>query len=144
MQRRRAAESATNLITADRFPDVMRPETVTPKTTFGEPGNPEGVMNTHRGILNRLHWMQATLALDGTDSVLQKTPFSFDVSVWEFFWPLIAGARLVVARRDGHKDPAYFSETFKSTALPPCTSCRRCSTPSWRSRRQPSAARSNA
>jgi amino acid adenylation domain-containing protein len=75
--------------------------------TSGSTGTPKGVMNVHRAIVNRLLWMQDTYQLGADDCVLQKTPFSFDVSVWEFFWPLIAGARLVVARPDGHKDPAY-------------------------------------
>jgi len=64
-------------------------------------------MNTHRGICNRLLWMQDQYRLTEADRVLQKTPFSFDVSVWEFFWPLLAGARLVVAKPGGHRDAAY-------------------------------------
>ncbi|HEY9747253.1 MAG TPA: amino acid adenylation domain-containing protein, partial [Allocoleopsis sp.] len=75
--------------------------------TSGSTGKPKGAMNTHRGICNRLLWMQDEYQLRESDRVLQKTPFSFDVSVWEFFWPLMSGARLVVARPEGHKDPAY-------------------------------------
>jgi amino acid adenylation domain-containing protein len=75
--------------------------------TSGSTGRPKGVMNTHRGILNRLLWMQDQYGLTASDRVLQKTPFSFDVSVWEFFWPLMFGARLVVARPEGHKDCEY-------------------------------------
>jgi amino acid adenylation domain-containing protein len=75
--------------------------------TSGSTGRPKGVMNEHRGIVNRLLWMQDEYNLDREDRILQKTPFSFDVSVWEFFWPLLTGARLVVARPGGHKDPAY-------------------------------------
>ncbi|MEV0132076.1 amino acid adenylation domain-containing protein [Dactylosporangium sp. NPDC050688] len=78
--------------------------------TSGSTGKPKGVPNTHRGIVNRLDWMQRTYRLDGTDVVLQKTPASFDVSVWEFFWPLITGARLVLARPGGHKDAAYLRD----------------------------------
>ncbi|KGT01461.1 D-alanine--poly(phosphoribitol) ligase, subunit 1 [Burkholderia pseudomallei] len=78
--------------------------------TSGSSGEPKGVMNDHRGVVNRLWWMQQTYALDERDAVLQKTPFSFDVSVWEFFWPLMSGARLVIAKPEGHKDPAYLSE----------------------------------
>ncbi|WP_394829828.1 amino acid adenylation domain-containing protein [Pendulispora albinea] len=78
--------------------------------TSGSTGKPKGVMNEHRGLLNRLQWIQETYGLTTEDSVLQKTPFSFDVSVWEFFWPLVAGARLVVARPDGHRDPAYIAQ----------------------------------
>jgi len=75
--------------------------------TSGSTGRPKGAMNTHRGICNRLLWMQNQYGLIEADKVLQKTPFSFDVSVWEFFWPLLVGARLVVAEPGGHRDPAY-------------------------------------
>jgi amino acid adenylation domain-containing protein len=75
--------------------------------TSGSTGQPKGVINTHYGICNRLLWMQQTYRLTETDCVLQKTPFSFDVSVWEFFWPLMTGARLVMARPGGHQDSAY-------------------------------------
>ncbi|MGH8162034.1 MAG: amino acid adenylation domain-containing protein, partial [Gammaproteobacteria bacterium] len=78
--------------------------------TSGSTGTPKGAMNEHRGVVNRLLWMQDMLALDGGDAVLQKTPFAFDVSVWELFLPLITGARLVVARPNGHKDPAYLAD----------------------------------
>ncbi|MFP5261772.1 MAG: amino acid adenylation domain-containing protein [Blastocatellia bacterium] len=75
--------------------------------TSGSTGRPKGVMIPHRGICNRLFWMQEAYHLTRDDRVLQKTPFSFDVSVWEFFWPLISGATLVVARPGGHQDKAY-------------------------------------
>lgn len=75
--------------------------------TSGSTGNPKGTMNTHKGIVNRLLWMQETFQIDASDTLLQKTPFSFDVSVWEFFWPLMCGARLVVAKPEGHKDLDY-------------------------------------
>nr|QEO73804.1 AMP-dependent synthetase and ligase [uncultured bacterium] len=61
----------------------------------------------HRGIVNRLSWMQAEYRLTGDDRVLQKTPSSFDVSVWEFFWPLLTGATMVLARPGGHREPDY-------------------------------------
>jgi len=80
--------------------------------TSGSTGAPKGVMSTHGGLINRLQWMQREYILDVSDRVLQKTPFGFDVSVWEFFWPLIAGATLVVAAPDGHKDPAYLARTI--------------------------------
>lgn len=79
--------------------------------TSGSTGRPKGVMNTHRGICNRLLWMQDAYGLKEADRVLQKTPFSFDVSVWEFFWPLMVGARLVVARPGGHRDSSYIVKT---------------------------------
>jgi amino acid adenylation domain-containing protein len=75
--------------------------------TSGSTGLPKGAMNTHRGVVNRLLWMQAEYGLGPEEAVLQKTPFSFDVSVWELFWPLLVGARLVLARPGGHRDPAY-------------------------------------
>ncbi|MEQ1527955.1 MAG: amino acid adenylation domain-containing protein, partial [Methylococcales bacterium] len=72
--------------------------------TSGSTGQPKGAAVPHQGILNRLQWMQSQYQLDYTDRVLQKTPYSFDVSVWEFFWPLMTGARLVIAKPDQHKD----------------------------------------
>ena len=80
--------------------------------TSGSTGRPKGAVNTHRGIVNRLRWMQAFYQLTPADSVLQKTPFSFDVSVWEFFWPLGEGARLVMAAPGGHRDPDYLARTI--------------------------------
>ncbi|HEY7295752.1 MAG TPA: amino acid adenylation domain-containing protein, partial [Dehalococcoidia bacterium] len=77
--------------------------------TSGSTGHPKGVMNAHRGIVNRLSWMQSAYRLTAADRVLQKTPFGFDVSVWEFFWPLAFGAELVIARPGGHQDPAYLA-----------------------------------
>lgn len=75
--------------------------------TSGSTGKPKGAMNTHRAICNRLLWMQDQYQLTPADRILQKTPASFDVSVWEFFWPLLTGARLVLAKPGGHQDPAY-------------------------------------
>lgn len=75
--------------------------------TSGSTGSPKGAINGHQGICNRLLWMQDVYDLDASDCVLQKTPFSFDVSVWEFFWPLMVGARLVLAQPEGHRDSAY-------------------------------------
>jgi amino acid adenylation domain-containing protein len=78
--------------------------------TSGSTGMPKGVMNEHHAVANRLYWMQERFALDAHDRVLQKTPFSFDVSVWEFFWPLLAGAAIVLARPEGHKSPEYLRQ----------------------------------
>ncbi|MBW4510719.1 MAG: amino acid adenylation domain-containing protein [Scytonematopsis contorta HA4267-MV1] len=75
--------------------------------TSGSTGKPKGAINTHWGIYNRLLWMQENYQLTTSDAVLQKTTFSFDVSVWEFFWTLITGARLVIAKPEGHKDGEY-------------------------------------
>ncbi|MBH9643658.1 amino acid adenylation domain-containing protein [Burkholderia vietnamiensis] len=78
--------------------------------TSGSTGRPKGALNTHRAIVNRILWMQHAYALDADDAVLQKTPFSFDVSVWEFFWPLVTGARLVFARPGGQRETDYLVE----------------------------------
>ena len=80
--------------------------------TSGSTGKPKGVMVEHRSVVNRLAWMQNEYDLTAGDAVLQKTPFSFDVSVWEFFWPLQVGSRLVLAQPEGHKDPAYLVDTI--------------------------------
>ncbi|MFI8860667.1 amino acid adenylation domain-containing protein [Streptomyces prasinus] len=81
--------------------------------TSGSTGTPKGVMVEHRAVVNRLLWMQDAYRLDVEDRVLQKTPYGFDVSVWEFFWPLLNGARLVLARPEGHRDPAYLAELIQ-------------------------------
>ncbi|WP_422889303.1 non-ribosomal peptide synthase/polyketide synthase [Pseudomonas chlororaphis] len=73
--------------------------------TSGSTGQPKGAGNRHSALTNRLCWMQEAYGLDARDTVLQKTPFSFDVSVWEFFWPLMTGSRLVVAAPGDHRDP---------------------------------------
>ncbi|WP_275562196.1 non-ribosomal peptide synthetase, partial [Streptomyces sp. 5-6(2022)] len=78
--------------------------------TSGSTGVPKGVAVAHRGVVNRLAWMQREYRLDQSDRVLHKTPFGFDVSVWELFWPLLQGARLVIARPGGHRDPDYLAE----------------------------------
>ncbi|MBF6482176.1 non-ribosomal peptide synthetase, partial [Nocardia cyriacigeorgica] len=75
--------------------------------TSGSTGKPKGVVVSHAAIVNRLVWMQRAYRLTPADVVLQKTPATFDVSVWEFFWPLQIGATLVLAQPDGHRDPAH-------------------------------------
>ncbi|MCU0286266.1 MAG: amino acid adenylation domain-containing protein, partial [Acidobacteria bacterium] len=80
--------------------------------TSGSTGKPKGVMVPHEGISNRLQWMQETYHLTRDDRVLQKTPYSFDVSVWEFFWTLLNGGVLVMAKPGGHKDSAYLVEVI--------------------------------
>ncbi|MFC6834415.1 amino acid adenylation domain-containing protein, partial [Streptomyces goshikiensis] len=77
--------------------------------TSGSTGTPKGVVVSHRAICNRLLWMQQEYGLEVGERVLHKTPYTFDVSVWELFWPLLAGATLVHARPGGHRDPAYLA-----------------------------------
>ncbi|RMS08404.1 Pyoverdine sidechain non-ribosomal peptide synthetase module IV [Pseudomonas coronafaciens pv. garcae] len=81
--------------------------------TSGSTGKPKGAGNSHRALVNRLHWMQKAYGLNESDTVLQKTPFSFDVSVWEFFWPLLTGARLAVALPGDHRDPERLVQTIQ-------------------------------
>jgi amino acid adenylation domain-containing protein len=85
--------------------------------TSGSTGRPKGAGNAHHAIRNRLLWGQATFDLKPEDRVLQKTPFSFDVSVWELFWPLIVGARLVIARPGGHQDPGYLADLIEREGI---------------------------
>ncbi|WP_313683825.1 enterobactin synthase subunit F [Pantoea sp.] len=80
--------------------------------TSGSTGRPKGVLVGHEAIVNRLLWMQDHYPLQADDVVLQKTPSSFDVSVWEFFWPLLVGAQLVMAPPEAHRDPEALQQLF--------------------------------
>ena len=83
--------------------------------TSGSTGRPKGVVVPHRGVVNRILALQADHGLERQDRVLQKTPFGFDVSVWELFWPLVTGAGLVMARPGGHRDPAWLAAEIART-----------------------------
>jgi amino acid adenylation domain-containing protein len=80
--------------------------------TSGSTGRPKGVVISHRAICNHMYWMRDAFPLTASDRVLQKTPFSFDASVWEFYAPLLHGAQLVMARPGGHQDAAYLAQTI--------------------------------
>ncbi len=80
--------------------------------TSGSTGRPKGVMVGQTAIVNRLLWMQNHYPLTAADVVAQKTPCSFDVSVWEFWWPFIAGAKLVMAEPEAHRDPLAMQDFF--------------------------------
>ncbi|MFD3703755.1 non-ribosomal peptide synthase/polyketide synthase [Nocardia sp. NPDC058658] len=103
--------------------DADRLATLTPGNaaylifTSGSTGKPKGVVVSHAAIVNRLVWMQDAYRLTPDDTVLQKTPATFDVSVWEFFWPLQIGARLVLAHPEGHRDPAYLSRLIDAEQI---------------------------
>lgn len=121
----RLVKGAQHVVCLDDLPDEAgdRPPAAAPRHpdtlayviyTSGSTGRPKGVAVSHRAIRNRLLWMQNAYALRDDETVLQKTPLSFDVSVWEVFWPLIAGARLLLARPWGHRDAEYLSALIAS------------------------------
>ncbi len=94
-----STENISNLTNADNLAYIIY--------TSGSTGDPKGVAIEHKAVVNQLYWRQELLRLDNNDLVLQKTPYSFDVSVWELFMPLMFGSRLLIAKPEGHKDPAY-------------------------------------
>lgn len=85
--------------------------------TSGSTGTPKGVMVRHGSVVNRLAWMQRRYPLDGDDAVLQKTPVSFDVSVWELFWWALEGARCVLLPPGGQRDPRVIARTMRDHAV---------------------------
>ena len=85
--------------------------------TSGSTGRPKGVMVEHRSICNRLRWMQDAFALVDADRVFQKTPLTFDVSVWEVFWPILEGASIVLAAPGRHRDSRYIKDTVRSRGV---------------------------
>ncbi|MFL8988772.1 non-ribosomal peptide synthetase [Pseudomonas sp. QLc11A] len=82
--------------------------------TSGSTGQPKGVGNTHAALAERLQWMQQTYQLNETDVLMQKAPISFDVSVWECFWPLITGSRLLLAGPGEHRDPHRIAQLVQA------------------------------
>lgn len=85
--------------------------------TSGSTGAPKGVIITHNAIVNHMLWMQRDFPLHATDVVLQKTPITFDASVWEFWAPLLAGATLAMAKPEGHQDPEYLATAVESWGI---------------------------
>jgi non-ribosomal peptide synthetase component F len=80
--------------------------------TSGSTGVPKGVALTHAATVSQLAWAQRQWPHDTSDAVLHKTPITFDIAVWELFWPLQTGAHIVVAEPDGHRDPAYLADVI--------------------------------
>ena len=111
------------LLTFDRFDNLSRPQHALPPAnvnrpayvlyTSGSTGKPKGVVVGQQAIVNRLRWMQNEYPLQADDVILQKTPCSFDVSVWEFFWPLMTGAQLMMAPPDAHRDPEMLAQLIE-------------------------------
>ena len=85
--------------------------------TSGSTGRPKGVAISHRAIDNRLRWQQHQIPVEEGDRVLHKTPISFDVHVWELYWPLAEGAAVVIAAPDGHRDPAYLARVIAEQSV---------------------------
>jgi aspartate racemase len=101
---REGTKNPVNRVTSDDIAYVLY--------TSGSTGKPKGVVIPHRAICNHMLWMQKEFGFDQTDRILQKTPFSFDASVWEFYGPLLAGGQLIMAQSDGHRDGNYLVETI--------------------------------
>jgi len=105
------------------LPDSLPEVTVDPCNlayviyTSGSTGRPKGVMVDHAGLTNRLLWLQDDYRLTPSDRLMQKTPFSFDVSVWEFLWPLMVGSTMVLAEPGGHTDPAYIAGLVEQESI---------------------------
>ncbi len=119
-----AALQSTTVVSLDsEWESVIAPANGTPMAaspsdlayviyTSGSTGKPKGVMIPHRAVVNYCTWMKGECPLDTRDAVMQKAPASFDACIWEFFLPLVSGARLVMARPGGHRDPAYMLEAL--------------------------------
>lgn len=96
---------------------------VTPKNlanviyTSGTTGHPKGVMIEHRGVVNRIHWMNDAYPLNASDKILQKTPYTFDVSVWELLWANMYGAIVVFAKPQGHRDATYLIDLIQKESI---------------------------
>ncbi len=88
--------------------------------TSGSTGEPKGVLIEHRAIVNRLEWMRQHYGFGPDERILQKTPATFDVSVWEFFLPLITGCTLVIAPPDAHRDPARLADIIRTQQIGTC------------------------
>ncbi|WP_156516261.1 non-ribosomal peptide synthetase, partial [Rhodococcus sp. EPR-147] len=97
---------------ADRLSALTEDDLAYVIFTSGSTGRPKGVAVSHRAIVANISWRQREYSMSAADVVLQKTPFTFDVSVWEFFWPLQIGATLVIAEPEGHRDPAYLARVI--------------------------------
>ncbi|MFJ7281054.1 amino acid adenylation domain-containing protein, partial [Kitasatospora sp. NPDC098663] len=112
-----AALDGSPLTDADRVSPLLPDHRAYVLFTSGSTGRPKGVATSHRSLVNRLLGMQDAYGLSAADRLVHKTPFGFDVSVWEIFWPLTQGASLVVARPGGHRDPAYLAGVLRDAGV---------------------------
>ncbi|RYF79553.1 MAG: amino acid adenylation domain-containing protein [Comamonadaceae bacterium] len=106
--------------TAEPLPQVQPQHAAYVIYTSGSTGEPKGVLVEHRAIVNRLEWMRAHYGFGEGERILQKTPATFDVSVWEFFLPLITGCTLVIAPPDAHRDPAWLARILREQRIGTC------------------------
>ncbi|AHY58929.1 non-ribosomal peptide synthetase [Stenotrophomonas rhizophila] len=103
---------------ARELPDTVQPQDAAYVIyTSGSTGEPKGVLVEHRAIVNRLQWMRSHYGIDADARILQKTPATFDVSVWEFFLPLLCGATLVIAAPDLHRDPVALADLIRRARI---------------------------
>ncbi|WP_280365356.1 non-ribosomal peptide synthetase [Nocardia wallacei] len=112
-----ATGSGAEVTDADRSAPLRPGNTADVVYTSGSTGEPKGVTVTHASMVNQVLWLADRFGLSAADTVLLKTPLTFDVSVWELLCPLISGARLVVAAPDGHRDPGYLIRTIDAHAV---------------------------
>ncbi|MBY6534864.1 non-ribosomal peptide synthase/polyketide synthase [Rhodococcus sp. BP-148] len=102
---------------SDRIRPLRSDNTAYVMFTSGSTGRPKGVAVSHAAVVNQVSWLAAEYGIDADDVVLHKTPFTFDVSVWELFGATAGGARLVIAAHDGHRDPQYLASTIESEGV---------------------------
>ncbi|MET0316098.1 MAG: amino acid adenylation domain-containing protein, partial [Rhodococcus fascians] len=112
-----STHSAATITDADRLAPLRADNVAYVIFTSGSTGKPKGVAVSHSAVVNQISWLVAEYGLSTEDVVLQKTPFTFDVSVWELFGSLAAGGRLIVAEPDGHRDPAYLVSVIESEGV---------------------------
>ena len=112
-----ARHPATDPVDAERRRPLHPDHPVYVLYTSGSTGRPKGVVVGHQAVVNHLLWLQDRFRLAAEDRVLVKTPASFDVSVWEFFWPLLVGATAVLARPDGHRDPRHLTDLIRKQGI---------------------------
>ena len=114
-----SAEEPVQAPAADELPGVKTglDEDAYVLFTSGSTGRPKGVAISHRAIDNRLRWQQHQIPVGEGDRVLHKTPISFDVHVWELYWPLAEGAAVVIAAPEGHRDPAYLARVIAEQSV---------------------------
>lgn len=112
------ADTSTGSVPAGRVEAATTPDDLAYAIhTSGSTGRPKAALNTHRGICNRLRWMQQAYPLHDADRILHKTPVTFDAAVWEIFWPLTVGAQVVVAEPERHRDVPYLVQLIADESV---------------------------